>query len=155
MNHELLKSILRYEPDTGDFYWIAGNKAGIKAGFGELRGRIQICISGKNYYAHRLAWLYCFGVMPSGVIDHKNGNSLDNRIQNLRDTDQTGNLGNQRKAKSDNKSGLLGVSEKRGRWRAAICVNKKTIHIGTFDSKEEAHQKYLEKKREVHSLCTI
>lgn len=156
MTLDVLTSLLHYDQFTGKFYWKAGRRAGKEAGFGRNRGRIQICIQGKNFYAHRLAWKFVYGVMPTGVIDHMNGDPLDNRICNLRETDQSGNLGNQRRAARHNKSsGLLGVSKKNNRWRAAIKVNKKTIHIGTFDTKEQAFAAYVAKKREVHRLSTI
>lgn len=155
VNQCKLKSLLEYSPDTGRFIWRSGKRAGQEAGFGRARGRIQICIAGRNYYAHRLAWVYVNGVEPAGVIDHANGNALDNRIGNLRDTSQSGNLENQRRARRDNSTGLLGVSEKRGKWRAAIKVHGKTKHLGTFASADEAHAAYLAAKRNFHAMCTI
>lgn len=157
MDQLTLKALLRYEPDTGNFYWLAGKRAGRLAGFGFTRGRIQICINGKNYYAYRLAWLYVTGCMPKGVIDHKNGNALDNSIDNLRDTTQSGNLQNQRRARSDNvTSGVLGVKGRsNGKWQAAINVNGKNIHLGTFSDVQQASDAYLAEKRKSHAMCTI
>lgn len=151
-----LKALLSYDPETGQFAWLAGQRKGLPAGFGHSRGRVQICISGKNYYSHRLAWLYMFGAMPDGVIDHINGDSMDNRIANLRATDQSGNLQNQRRARSDNvSSGLIGVSRKRGKWRAAIKVAGRSVHLGTFESREAAAEAYISAKRLHHPTCTI
>ena len=62
---------------------------------------------------------------------------------------------NQKRAKKNNKLGILGVSVKKGRFIAQIQVNKKGIHLGSFDTADEAHEAYLHAKREMHDTCTI
>lgn len=64
---------------------------------GKVAGNIQTDSSGhkqisiyfdkKAHKAHRLAWIYVYGKVPKGIIDHINGDSLDNRIVNLREAD--------------------------------------------------------------------
>lgn len=72
------------------------------------------------------------------VIDHVNGNRLDNRKANLRICDRKENLRNM-KRKKNNKSGQAGVSElSPGRWRARLMLNRKEIHLGVFDTFSEA-----------------
>jgi hypothetical protein len=75
----------------------------------------------------------------------------------LRQGSYTLNRQNQRKARADSESGVLGVSWHKGsgRWRASIQVNGKSIHIGLFLAAEEAGFAYLAKKRELHEGCTI
>jgi HNH endonuclease len=71
-------------------------------------------------------------------IDHKNGDLLDNRVENLRISTPEQNAMN-RKICRNNNSGVTGVGlVKSGRYRARITVNKKEMNLGTFKTKEEA-----------------
>src|SRR5258708_4039644 len=70
-------------------------------------------------------------------VDHINGNTLDNRRENLRICTQTENNRN-RKISKNNQSGLKGVSFFKNRWRAII----KRRFIGYFNTKEEAAKAY-------------
>lgn len=159
ITQELLLKELNYNPETGIFVRIAegrGRKFGTFAGCPHPEtGHVSIAIAGKEYKAHRLAWLYVYGSLPDMVVDHINGNPLDNRICNLRQVSQQENTQNQRKAKSNSLSGLLGVNSKPERHRARICVDGKNVHLGYFKTKEEAHQAYLVAKRKLHKGCTI
>lgn len=156
---ELLRTILRYDQDTGDFYWLKARskgRVGMLAGSKNSRGYILIRFFKRGWPAHRLAWLYVYGKWPDGEIDHIDRNKTNNRLANLRDTSHTGNSQNRIDALSNNKSGLLGVTrDHRCRakpWRASIKVGGNSIHIGMYQTKEEAHQAYLAAKRDVHDL---
>jgi len=70
------------------------------------------------------------------VVDHTNGDTLDNRKENLRVVSRSDNLRN-RKFGPSNKSGFRGVHKGRDGWKAII-------HIGTFETKEEAFAAYRE-----------
>lgn len=72
------------------------------------------------------------------LVDHINGNPLDNRRNNLRICTNTENARNCKLSKN-NTSGYVGVRlEKSGRWRARIMVDHKEIYLGTYETKEEA-----------------
>ena len=73
------------------------------------------------------------------VVDHINRNPLDNRICNLRICTQHDNCLN-KTARYDNISGVIGVvwDKKNKKWRAQIRVNGKYIHLGRYNTKEEA-----------------
>lgn len=132
-------------------------KVGDVADFLRHDGYIQIQISGKKYLAHRLAWLYIMGNFPNDETDHLNGMRHDNRWINLRDVTKSINQQNQRNPHSNNKSGYLGVSwhTKEDKWRVQITLNNKIIHLGYFNDINEAAERYLSKKRELHEGCTI
>lgn len=74
------------------------------------------------------------------VIDHINGNKLDNRLDNLRRTTHQRNAQNLQGAQKNNKLGLRGVWQcrKTGRFRAAATVSGKKIYAGYFDTPEKA-----------------
>lgn len=71
------------------------------------------------------------------VVDHINGNPLDNRRQNLRVCTVGENNRNNR-GRSQGTSGVTGVSCYNNKWKARIKINRKDIHLGVFDNKEDA-----------------
>lgn len=84
------------------------------------------------------------------VVDHINGNKLDNRKQNLRICTYSQNSQN-KKVKSNSISGYKGVTLCMGKyWMAYITHNKININLGMFDTKELAVQAYNEKAIEYH-----
>jgi len=150
---ERLRQVVCYDAATGVFVWMAPNarrtKVGMVAGSKRHRGYISICIDGRAYLAHRLAWLYVTGSWPHKNIDHINGNCGDNRFVNLRPASHAENMRNARKR--DNKSGFKGVSfyKAGGTWRARIGLGKtnKQKTIGYFRTPQEAFVAYCEEAK--------
>lgn len=158
---ETLREKLLYDALTGAFTWKvrASSRAGPgdSAGTVDSRGYLVVGVAGKQRSAHRLAWLYAYGSWPKFEIDHIDGNRLNNSLANLRDIKAVFNRQNQRRPKSNNSSGFLGVSlcAKTGRWLAHISLNGQAKHLGRFETKELAHNAYITAKRELHAGCTI
>lgn len=156
---ETLREHLSYDPGTGVFTRRKSNtnavKAGTVAGSLARNGYVTIMVNGHMYKAHRLAWLYVYGVWPAHHIDHINGVKHDNRIANLRDVPMSINAQNLRAAKRANP--YLGVSyhKAHNNWRATIKINGRYKHLGSFDTPEDARDAYLEAKRKLHVGCTI
>ena len=149
LTQERLKELISYDPETGVFIWVAGAiKKGRAAGWVE-NGYVKITINGKNYKAHRLAWLWEKGAFPSSEIDHKNGIRADNRIENLRECSRQENQWNT-SAYKNNKTGFKGVSEQQSGWRATIRIGGKQVYLGEFASAIEAGKAYEAKARELH-----
>lgn len=151
-----LKESLSYDSSSGLFYWnrdaIKGSnlKAGRVAGSKDAHGYVQINVQGCVLKAHRVAWAFVYGDWPSGQIDHINHDRADNRIENLRVVDNTGNHLN-RPIQSNNKTGFVGVSKfkRTGKFVAYITSNGKRIHLGYFNlieeavkARDEANEKY-------------
>lgn len=87
-----------------------------------------------NEFMHRT-------IMGQAGIDHKNGNGLDNRRENLRVATQSQNMAN-RKSQADSESPYKGVRKFKLRWRAYIKPEGKPINLGCFDTAEEAARAY-------------
>lgn len=116
LSQELLKELLRYEYETGLFYWIKsgkGRKISQPAGNVSQHGYVVIVINGERYFAHRLTWLYVYGEFPQEddepFIDHINKNRADNRLENLRVSSAADNQKNKHRM-SNNTSGVNGVN---------------------------------------------
>jgi hypothetical protein len=156
---EDVKKILDYHPNTGELVWrerIARCvQIGDIAGCVDDHGYITVGIRKRIYKAHRLAWLITHGIWPNGLIDHIDGNKSNNRLNNLRLVNETGNSENVRRPNKRNQSGFMGVISVNKGWRASITIQGKTRYIGTFNTPEKAHQAYLEAKRKFHDACTI
>lgn len=139
-----LKELLNYDQDSGLFTWARPVKngsipAGTKAGAINSNGYLRIEIKNRIYMAHRLAWLYVTGSWPDGIIDHIDTCKNNNRFSNLRLATPAENGWNC-KAPSTNSTGVKGVRwhKTNKRWCAALKVNGKDVHVGTFRSLEQA-----------------
>ncbi len=152
-----LKELLHYDPATGVFTRrVARGREAAGSNFGHLKdGYFRGRIDGFEYRLNRLAWLYVTGTWPNGEVDHFNTVKVDNKFSNLRDLGKSANAQNQRRAHSHNKSGLLGVSIKRTKFRARIVVNGEQKHLGTFNTADEAYAAYVSAKRRLHEGCTL
>ena len=93
---------------------------------------------GLNFRAHRVVWAVVYGVWPS-LIDHINGDPLDNRVNNLRDVSQSENMRNA-SLSVRNTTGQVGVcfDNARGKWAASIRAEGKNIKLGRFNTIPEA-----------------
>ena len=110
---------------------------------------------GTLYYAHRIAWLLTTGAWPAGLVDHRDGQRAMNVFTNLRDATPRVNAENQRAARKDNTTGLLGVQRCGTRFKTEIRVRGRSRHLGVFATPELAHATYLAAKRQFHTGCTI
>lgn len=142
LTRKLLKSLVRYSPETGIFTRLVARsnrvKVGETVGRKNDQGYLTVNIDGFHYRLHRLAWFYVTGRWPVGDIDHINGDRSDNRWKNLREATRSQNMANMNGGKG--RSGIKGVAWNSARklWQAQIVVNGKCIYLGLFSGKEDA-----------------
>jgi len=160
---DILRQRLRYDPKTGALYWrerlpdsfqsgarspehecriwnakYAGREAfTATTKSGHKRGRIN----GVGLLAHRAIWAIWYGEWPAGLVDHRNLDPADNRLENLRLATKRQNGCNRR---AQGTSPYLGVGwhKAAGKWKSAISVNNKTIHLGLFEDEVAAALAY-------------
>ena len=154
---EYYKSKFNFNPESGNFTWklrcgdefenltrgdksFNGKYAGKEAGCKDPDGYIRININGEYIRAHRLVHLFMTGDWPEDEIDHINGNTSDNRWENLRLVNQKENNKNA-KIQKNNISGIRGVnwSKNEKKWLVRIHDNNgKRICLGRFNDFFEA-----------------
>lgn len=159
LSYEYLHKVLSYDSETGDFYWktrprdmfkthrsckafnnrFANKKVTQKPRLISNNYLQQsIYLLGKNRTASRIAWFMHYGEWPEHIIDHINGDSTDNRIENLRDVSHKENCRNMARY-STNTTGVAGVSlTEYGTFKARIKVDGEEIHLGNYETLEEA-----------------
>lgn len=92
--------------------------------------------------AHHFAYYYTYGFCPYKV-DHKNRDRISNTISNLRESSYL--IDNRNR----NSKGYC-FDKKRNKWISQIMVNRKSIYLGRFDTKEDARNAYIEAKKKYH-----
>lgn len=141
-----------YDEASGELRW-SGNygpraRAGALVGSVDSHGYLQTKLTGRMVLLHRIVWMMFNDSYPE-QIDHIDRDRLNNRIDNLR---AATNMTNQHNAgiRKDNTSGCAGVTSKNGRWQVRIQVNGNRLHLGTFNSVDEAVAEYKRAKEIYH-----
>jgi hypothetical protein len=145
-----LRELWHYDPATGKFTskvntYGHGGLIEIGDEVGTIKdGYVQLGHHGKTYRAHIVAWVWMKGELPpkGREIDHKNKVRNDNRLRNLRLLGRGANNLNHSGPGSKNTTGVRGVhwnvGGRPGTFFARIQVDGKIVHLGTFDTIEEA-----------------
>lgn len=146
MTQEILHQYFNYDKNTGYLTWKVkyARKIVVGARAGSISPTHQhrvLRFMGELYAEHRVIWLYCNGVWPSGHIDHINHNEQDNRIENLRDVSQAENNMNNSKRR-DNSSGIVGVwlnkLNSKKKYMSELHLQGKRVHYASHYTLEEA-----------------
>ena len=153
ITQELLKEHFEYR--DGHLWWKkpTGKRVEIGRQFGSYNtnGYRKGNFKGKNYLEHRLVWLYHRGEWPKGQIDHINGNTGDNRIENLREATNQQNCWN-RKPLVDSTSKYKGVcwNKQCNKWVASYKYKGKKHYLGLYENELEAAKAYDKATEHLH-----
>jgi len=153
-----LKARLHVDVVAGAVTWIDATKQHVGLN-GKVAGGPRANHCGKQYWhvkvnsqpikRSHIVFLFATGRWPVHQIDHINGDSLDDRISNLREASQTQNAWNH-KTRAKTSTCPMGVRKlPSGRFQARIAVEKRKVCIGTFDSEIQAEQAYQQKRKEL------
>ena len=129
-------------------------KKGSKKPFGHFDkrvGYIRCRVNKKSLLVHRIIYAMFNGdVMPEHDVDHVDRDKLNNRIENLRPATRGQNVVNS-KVRSDNPYGYKGVTYHKasGKYAAQTMKDQVRIHIGLFDTPEQAATAYNQKIEEL------
>jgi hypothetical protein len=151
LTQERLRELIDYDPITGIALWRirrgglpAGSRVGTIAKAKRSSPYRMVSLkeetSGKKVFSH-IVFFYMTGQWPTEEIDHENGDTLDDRWENLRESTRSQNEAN-RGARRNSKSGIKGVFLLQGRYRAEIYRNGVRKYLGTFDNPEQARAAY-------------
>lgn len=171
---ELLRKLLRYEPETGKLFWrertpemfTATEKRSAehkcsnwnsrwseKEALTADNGSGYLCgnIFGRLYRAHRVIWAMRTGAWPVNDIDHIDGDKAFNAIENLREATRSENMSN-RMLQENSTSGFKGVTWDKSlqKWMAQIQKSGKNHYLGRFTCPKAAHAAYCKAAKELH-----
>lgn len=149
MDQQTLKQLLHYCPNCGVFTRkVATKKHPVGSVAGSLlnkHGYIYIRVAGKDYLAHRLAWLYMTGNWPTKLIDHIDRNPGNNRFSNLRE------VSNQQNQFNTAARGYYWDKQNK-KWRAYIKINGVSMYIGLYNTEADARAAYQAAKAVYHRI---
>jgi hypothetical protein len=128
--------------NTGESRRWNARYAGKIAGSVANHGYVMIRLDGKDYLAHRVIFAIVNNRWPADMLDHVNGDILDNSIENLRECTRSQNSMNSMRAHGASKCKGVAWSAQHGKWRAYITKDKKRKHLGLYDNERDAAQAY-------------
>ena len=122
--------------------------SGTVAGYIKPTGYRVIYLDGRPQLASRLIWAWHHGPAKS-LIDHKDRDTTNDKIENLREATYSQN-GYNRRVRKDSRTGLKGVAPVRDKFVARIIKDREYLHLGTYETAIEAHSAYLGAARVLH-----
>lgn len=133
INAERARELIEYDAQSGQMTWrqsMGRRRAGAEAGRIVANGYRRMWIDGREYAAHRVAWLIVTGSWPEGDVDHVDMDRQHNAWRNLRACDRSANMHNTKA-----KRGIKGVSWDRitSKWRASAHIHGKSRNLGRYE----------------------
>lgn len=146
LTQNLVQRLFDYNPTTGVLAHKNGEPAGYisDAGSGKY---LKACVYSQKFFVHQLIWLYVKGNWPS-MIDHIDGDSLNNCINNLREVTSQQNAANKTRL-------LHGVEKHGAKFRARLSKDGLRYELGSFHTREEAEAAYIKKHLEIFGEHSI
>lgn len=145
---DYIREYFEYDPATGFMY-----KCGESRRRGIFKNQIssfdgiyyKVYVLGKYYKLHHVAWFLYYSEWPITLIDHRDQDPLNNKINNLRSSTSIKNAANRYKL-----SKLpTGIYKARNRFEAKMKYKRIYYHFGYFYSVEEAFEVYKKRYKEI------
>jgi HNH endonuclease/AP2 domain len=144
LSYDEARRVFDYDPAEGILRWKLAPRRGMPAGCECKKPGKPIYIvvrvgkaPGILYAAHRVIWLWMTGSWPVKMIDHKDLDGTNNKWDNLRLATNSQNMMNANLYKN-NRTGIKGVTFRRGKFRVRIQKNGAEIYLGDFGTIDEA-----------------
>lgn len=154
MTLEKLEYYFKYDRQQGKLIWKNHWAANKKKFIGKEAGSLSIAsdgyfyrsikIEGKQHRTHRLIFFIETGIYPD-MVDHVDGNTLNNKYENLSESNQHRNARNQVcHRKNPNRLKGCYFNKRENKWKARIEVKTKRYNLGTFNTESQAHLAYCQ-----------
>lgn len=148
-----IRNAFAYDPGTGILRWKIkkGNRfPGMEAG-SVKDGRVVVRLDRRGYGVSILAWVITYGEWPDRLVDHRDRNSLNNALSNLRLATYAQNVHNREKLPR-NSTGLKGAffNKQIKKYVSEIRHNGERTFLGTFETAQAAHEAYCRAANELH-----
>jgi hypothetical protein len=120
------------------------------------KGYCSVWFKGRMVFYHTIIWILNNGNIPKGLmIDHKNGEKLNNNIEKLRLVTQRDNNNNKEIHRNGRLPGCY-FNKQNKKWKAQICLNggSKQIGLGLYLTEQQAHEIYIYVKDNIDDLHT-
>lgn len=162
LTQESIRELFNYRNDGKLIRKISvsrNTKVGDIVGSEQSRGYYRVRVNYKHYLLHRLIFLYHHGYLPE-TIDHIDGDTSNNSVENLRESTKSQNQMNRRKHDNNCSSIFKGVHKiQNKKWKARIQIDNKRISLGIFKTEigaalayNEAAKKYYGKYAKINII---
>ncbi len=159
--YEALDKLVNVDVDLGSVTWAVKVRKGVQIGqeAGSYRSKQNTKIyryigcthNGKKCYVKRsnFIWWKKHGKLPDGIIDHFDQESTNDAVSNLIEvTDQENSMNRKKIAGKELPTGVS-KSKNGKKYRARVGFNKKSMHLGTYATVEEAYAAVKQKRKEL------
>jgi hypothetical protein len=149
LTQNLVRELFEYQ--AGTLYWRVSPaknvRAGDAAGFTQGNGYRGVVIHRKIYPLHRVIFLHCHGYLPE-IVDHADGNILNNQVENLRAATIAANGAN-RRVNRNSSSGVKNVTRDKlsGKWHVRLQKNRRSYYFGAYDALKDAADAAMQARR--------
>jgi len=133
-----------YSPSTGKIYGVFGKEITSKHRDGYIHIICSTHFKG-GLFGHHFAWFMTYNNVDFNELDHINRVPDDNRIHNLRI------ISHQENCFNTSGKGFY-WNKQANKWQSKITLNGKSIHLGLFNTEDEARECYLKAKEKLHII---